>query len=314
MTDDLLRFKSDWGGANLTRVCGWLAQWVWDHTPGNRLSVIHTGRGMGDNLRALAAGEVDVALMTPASFAALARAGTGPFEGTPMPHLRAIAQLPHRDAMLVASRTDLVDLAELSDLGQLAGVRLAMGADDRDGLMGFGARVVLRAAGLTPAGIAGHGTVRRHELPFGCLADLRDGRADVIITEAIMTPDWLNLGGAHPLRYASLSTEHEKAIADTWGLSCIEIPAGYLPGMREPVRTLDYSDWLIATTTDLPDETAGLLADALVRGSAGLELQYAHLPVERSPLTYPIHLDTATRTDIPLHPGAARVYDRATGG
>jgi hypothetical protein len=70
-----LQFKADWGGANLTRAAGWLAQWVYEHTASHRLSVIHTGRGMGDNLHALGTGEVDVAFATPASFASLAAEG-----------------------------------------------------------------------------------------------------------------------------------------------------------------------------------------------------------------------------------------------
>ena len=47
-------------------------------------------------------GEVDVAVSTPAGFARMALDGRGLFADEPLPTLRAIGSIPHRDAMLVA--------------------------------------------------------------------------------------------------------------------------------------------------------------------------------------------------------------------
>jgi hypothetical protein len=161
-----LRFKADWGGANLTRAAGWLAQWVYEHTADQRLSVICTGRGMGDNLHALGTGEVDVAFATPASFARLAAEGRGPFAGRPVSGLVAIAALPHRDAMVPVVRSDL-GLRTLADVAAYPGpLRVALGLDDPDGFMGFGGNAVLEAGGVDLAAIVDRGgTVLRPRLP-----------------------------------------------------------------------------------------------------------------------------------------------------
>src|SRR5918999_4022011 len=97
-----LRFQGDWGGANLTRICGWIAGELFNRAAKGTRSTIRTGRGMGDNLVAVARGEVDVAVATPAGFARMARAGQGPFVKEPLQSLRAVACVPHHDAMLVA--------------------------------------------------------------------------------------------------------------------------------------------------------------------------------------------------------------------
>ncbi|HEV7753507.1 MAG TPA: hypothetical protein VGO71_18290, partial [Baekduia sp.] len=80
-----LRFIGDWGGANLTRVCGWLAHELHERTPGDTYSVLRTGDAGVGNLHALGRGEVDVAVVTPSAAATLAVRGTGPFAGSGYP-------------------------------------------------------------------------------------------------------------------------------------------------------------------------------------------------------------------------------------
>lgn len=307
-----LRLQGDWGAFNLTRTCGWLAQWVYDNTPDHRRSLIYTGRGMGDSFRALAAGEVDVAVATPAPFARLAQEGLGPFEGDPIPQLRALAVLPHRDGMIAVARADL-QLEFLSDAADHPGpLRISLGSGDRDGFMGFAGDMLLKAAGMDLADVeAKGGVVTRHEQPFDCVADLREGRADVMISEAIMTPDWARLATEADVTFLPLSATEQQWIADRYGLGTLEVPAGYFPGVEHPLCVLDYAGWFIATTTDLPDDVAALLAGAVVFNSELLAGQYRHLPPERSPLAYPIDFRLASRTPIPLHPAAAQVYQDA---
>lgn len=307
-----LRLQGDWGAFNLTRTCGWLAQWVYDNTPDHRRSVIYTGRGMGDSFRALAAGVVDVAVATPASFAPLAQAGLGPFAGEPIPELRGLAVLPHHDAMIAVARAGL-GLTHLSDVaGHPGPLRISLGAGDRDGFMGFAGDTLLSAAGVELSDVeARGGVVTRHEQPFDSVADLREGRADLMISEAIMTPDWARLAAEADVTFLSLSPDEQQWIVDRYGLGTVEIPVGYFPGVEHPLVVLDYAGWFIATTADLPDEVAALLAEAVVSNSELLARQYHHLPAERSPLTYPIDFRKASRTPIALHPAAAEVYRNA---
>lgn len=307
-----LRFRADWGGANLLRASGWLAQWVWEKTDAHRLSEIHTGRGMGDNLQAVSDGEVDVAFATPAAFAKLAREGRGPFDGRPLTNLVAIAALPHRDAMLPVVRAEL-GLNSLAEVAAYPGpLRVSLGANDRDGFMGFGGDIVLAAGGVDLEEIVKRGgTVTRHEQPFDVIDDLREGRADLMVSEAIMTPDWQALAREQDVRFLSLTSSEADSLQDSWGLGVIEIPAAYFPGQTEAIVGLDYSDWICATTTDLDDDTAALLAQAFITAGESLVRGYRHFPVEYSPLRYPIDYRVAGQTSIPLHPAAARAYEAA---
>ncbi|MFT4232632.1 MAG: TAXI family TRAP transporter solute-binding subunit [Leucobacter sp.] len=307
-----LRFQGDWGGANLHRAAGWLSQWVWDNTPEHRFSVIYTGRGMGDNLVAVSRGEVDVAFATPADFARLALEGRGPFEGRALPNLRAIAVLSHRDAMIPVVRAELgiTSLAEIA--ASESPLRVSLGVNDPDGFMGAAADMVLEAAGVDLEAIVRRGgAVARHEQPFDAVADLREGRADLMVSEAIMTPDWQALAREQEVRFLGLAPAEALALQERWGLGTIEIPANYFPGADYPVTALNYSDWICVAADTLEDETAALLARAFVEDGEYLARGYRHLPLDYSPLRYPIDFQQASRTPIPLHPAAAAVYAAA---
>lgn len=309
----LLRFKGDWGGANLHRASGWLSQWVHDNTTNHRFSVVHTGRGMGDNLAAAANGEVDIAFATPADFARLVFEGKGPFEGRAMPNLRAIASFPHRDAMIPVVRADL-GINSLAELAEYEGpLRVSLGVNDFDGFMGIGADIVLEVGGVDlDAIVARGGSISRYEQPFDAIADMREGRADLMISEAIMTPDWQALAKEQEVRFLSFTPEHVAALRERWDLGVIEIPAGYFPGADYPVIAMNYSDWICVTTDALDDETAALIARAFVEDTESFSRSYRHLPVDYSPLRYPIDFRVASQTPIPLHPAVAAVYADAT--
>jgi hypothetical protein len=46
----------------------------------------------------------------------------------------------------------------------------------------------------------------------------------------------------------------------------------------------------------------------MVKTRGALEAQYAHLPQDHSPVTYPLVPADMARTPVPLHPSAARGY------
>ncbi|MFT4229815.1 MAG: TAXI family TRAP transporter solute-binding subunit [Microbacterium sp.] len=301
-----VRFQADWGGANLTRVSGWLAQWLWEQTDGRIRSAILNGRGMGDNLRALTAGEVDIAVLTPTVYAAHAHAGTGPYEGAPATHLRGLAVLPHRDAMIAVARAGL-GFARLSDAAGAGPLRVGLGLGGPDGFMGHAAEVLLDAAGIPVASIqARGGTLVRHESPFDVLGELIDGNVDLAISEAVMAPAWQRLSGV-----VHLGLDDAEALAvRAAGFDTFELESGRLPGQRRALQVLDYSGWAVLTTDALDDEVAALIARAVCTHAGAIERHYRHLPVEASPLTYPVTATDAARMPLPLHPAAAAEYDR----
>lgn len=56
---------------------------------------------------------------------------------------------------------------------------------------------------------------------------------------------------------------------------------------------------------------AYLAAWCMVKTRGALEVQYAHLPQDHSPVTYPLVPADMARTPVPLHPAAARAYSDA---
>ena len=304
-----LRFMGDWGAINLTRICGWLAQEVWDHTPGDTRSLIYTGRGNADNLRAVAQGEVDVAVVTPSTFGEMALRGRGLFEGEAYPYLRALGEVPHEDRLLFAVRQDLglTSLAQIRD-GRVP-LRLAISPNDGVSFPGYAAHRVLAGSGMAPEELQEWGgTILEHERPFECLDDLEEGRADAVFHEAIMTPNWRDLAESHDLAFLDMQPEVLEEVERELGWRRARVEAGYLRGLDRWVETLDFSGYLVVVREDMPDDVAFFLAWILGETASGFETQYRHLPADRSPVAYPIERHKLARTAIPLHRAAADYY------
>lgn len=94
--------------------------------------------------------------------------------------------------------------------------------------------------------------------------------------------------------------------SEGWPSATVE--AGYLPDLAEDLRTLDFSDFVLLCPRTLADDVAFLAVWCMVRTRRALEAQYAHLPPDHSPVTYPLVPADMARTPIPLHPAAARAY------
>jgi TRAP-type uncharacterized transport system substrate-binding protein len=274
-----VRFRGDWGQANMHRICGWLAQEMGDRTPDGSRFAIWSGRGGRDQIDALLAGEVDIAIVTPT--AAVKRLWGKRAD------LRCLGVIGQRDRLVVAVDAEL-PVKSVADLDQ---VTVATSPDDGVNLVGYLAHRVLRKAGKL--------TFHYDERPFPAIRRFAEGKADVLIHEAIMMPAWQRIADRRPVRYLTL---HEPG----WPAATVE--AGYLPGLTEDLRTLDFSDFAVLCRADLTDEIAELATWCMVKTRRALEVQYAHIPPERSPLTYPLVPADMARTPIPLHPAAARVY------
>jgi TRAP transporter TAXI family solute receptor len=302
-----VHFQGDPGQANMHRICGWLAQELGYRTGPHTRTAIWNGHGGTDNLRAVGRGEVDVAVFTPAPAAKMAMRGLGPHVGEPLPGLRALGVVAHRDAVLLAIRADL-GIRTIDDLkARRPALRLATGPADGVNHTGLAASELLAAEGISLDDWGG--SVWEDERLVPALARVRAGESDAILQEAIMTPPWQEAAQAMPLAFVPFS---DAALADVesrleWPR--LVIPAGYLPGLDEPVQTLDFSDFLLVTREDLADDLAYLLAWCLVQRREVLERMYHHWPQERSPVGWPLDPRAMTRTPIPLHDGAARCYE-----
>jgi TRAP-type uncharacterized transport system substrate-binding protein len=304
-----LAFRGDWGQANFTRVCGWLAQEVGDRvSPGSRFA-IWNGRGGRDQAEAVAAGEVDVAIVTPTAGArTMYTGGEGPAGGPALTELRALGILGHRDAVVVAVDAALpvrcvADLASIADR-----LVIATSPDDNANPLGVAAHYALRLAGMDADRLTAAGARFVYdERPFPGLASFAAEEVNVLITEAIMTPGWQRIADRRPVRYLDWGTAVFDRFAELGWPDTI-VPAGYLPGLEQDLRALDFSNWIILCREDLDDEIAYLITWCMIRTRQALEAQYAHLPPERSPLVMPIRPSDMKDTPVPLHPAAERAY------
>ena len=288
-----LAFRGDWGQANIHRICGWLAQEIGDRSPEGSEFAIWSGRGGLDQIAALRAGTADIAVVTPAAAVSMLKPGD----------LRALGTIGQRDRLVVAVDAEL-PVSTVADLAAVSrSVTIATCPDDGVNLIGLAAHKALRLAGLDTGTL----TFRYDERPFPGLSAFAEGEVNVLINEAIMTPHWQRIAGKRPVRYLPWGDDVLAAFAaDGWPSAIVE--AGYLPGLTEDLRTLDFSDFVLLCPQTLADDIAYLTVWCMVKTRRALEAQYAHLPPDHSPVTYPLVPADMARTPIPLHPAAARAY------
>ncbi|MDT3442164.1 MULTISPECIES: TAXI family TRAP transporter solute-binding subunit [unclassified Pseudofrankia] len=289
-----LAFRGDWGQANLHRICGWLAQEIGDRSPEGSKFAIWSGRGGMDQINAIRAGEADISLVVPSP----ALPGFKIDD-----EMCALGVMPQRDRLVVAVDAAL-PVSTVADLATLSGkVTVATSPDDGVNLIGFAAHKGLRIAGVDPERLS----FVYDERPFPPIEAFTAGEADVLIHEAIMTPHWQSIASKRPVRYLPWGDDVLAAFAaEGWPSATVE--AGYLPGLTEDLLTLDFSDFVVICPRTLADDIAYLAVWCMVKTRRALESQYAHIPPERSPITYPLVPADMARTPIPLHPAAARAY------
>jgi TRAP-type uncharacterized transport system substrate-binding protein len=275
------------------RICGWLAQEIGDRSPRGSEFAIWSGRGGSDQIAALRAGKADIAVVTPAAAVPMLQPGD----------LCALGVIGQRDRLVVAADAAL-PASTVADLAAVAGsVTVATSPDDGVNLIGLAAHKALRLAGVD----TGSFSFYYDERPFPAIGAFADGRADVLIHEAIMTPHWHRIAAKRPVRYLPWGEEVLAAFAaEGWPSATVE--AGYLPGLTEDLLTLDFSDFVLLCPQTLADDVAYLAAWCMVKTRRALEAQYAHLPRDHSPVTYPLVPADMARTPVPLHPAAARAY------
>ncbi|MFB8281143.1 TAXI family TRAP transporter solute-binding subunit [Nocardia colli] len=311
--DITLQFRADWGQANMTRICGWLAQEIGDRSGAGSRFATWAGRGGRDQTDALLTGEVDITVMTPAPAVRLVFDGSGPIGVVPQPKLRALGSITHRDRLIVAVDSSLAaqtvtDLAEVAD-------RLIIATCPADGIntVGLAAHHGLRLAGADPESLLAKGARFAYwERPFPALHAFTTGAANVLINEAIMMPAWQHIADRRPVRYLDWGNTVFDGFAELgWGAATV--PAGYLPGLETELRTLDFADLVVLCRDDLPDDIAYLTTWCMVQQRTALEAQYRHMDPDHTPVGYPLDPAAMATTPVPLHPAARRAYADLAG-
>lgn len=307
-----LNFIGDWGQANFHRICSWLTQEFCDRAgPESRTAIWSLRHGGIETAEQIHNGEAQMGVLTPAMMLGDALTGTGMFAGRPMPDLRAIGVLPQNDRLVLAidPKFGISSFAELRE--KKPPLRIAASTDDGTNFIGFVTRHYMAAHGIDEPTLTSWGGeyVTNHR-PEQALFLMRDGLVDAVVQEAIMTPWWRAViaRGAVPLpaEEAALAT-----LEAEFGYGRNSLPAGFWDCLGAELPTLDFSDFVLAVRSDLPDDVAYLLSWCLVETREAIERQYHHIPPERSPLSYPLEPQRMARPSLPLHPGAERYYREA---
>jgi TRAP-type uncharacterized transport system substrate-binding protein len=308
--DVTLQLQGDWGQANLHRICGWLAQEFNDRAgPGSRAAT-WSGRGGSDAVEAVAARRIDLAMLVPAYFGHSARQGRGMFEGRPHPDLRALGVLPQDDRLVLAVGAEH-GIATFADLRVTKlPLRIATSQDDGVNTVGYAVTRLLAAHGVTRELLRERGgAFLEDERPFPPIAWYRDGLADAVFHEAIMSPEWQRATAARETTFVAMEPEPLARLEQELGWPAATLRAGYLPGVDDDVPTLDFSDFLVLVHEDMPDDVAYLLTWCMGETGEAIERQYRHIPPDRSPVGYPLDPERMRRSPIPLHPAAERYYE-----
>ncbi|HEX2313086.1 MAG TPA: TAXI family TRAP transporter solute-binding subunit [Thermomonospora sp.] len=300
-----LHLRGDWGMANLHRVCGWLSQEVSDRCGPHTRVAIWNSRGFVDAVRAVGRGEVDVALATPAAFVTAALDGRGVYADEHYPELRALGVVPQRDRLVVGVHRSLGIESFARLRAEKPALKVATSVNDGINHVGLSAHELLTRSGVDVVGWGGE--FLEDERPFESFAHVREGRANVIVHEAYMLPTWQTF--AADLNFLEVEQEVLDGLWNDFAWPEAVVDADHFHPGSPRFRTLDFSDFLVLTRSDLPEDVAYLIAWVLGETRERIEAQYRHIPPQRSPITYPLDPVTMGRAPIPLHPGAAAYYD-----
>lgn len=271
-------------------------------------------RGGGlEALQQVQDGEAQLCIATPARMMPAALSGEGIFAPcSPMANLRSLAVLPQRDRMMLAIHPKF-GIKSYEDLRRIKPpLRIATSVDDGTNFIGYVAMRLMEAHGITEETLNSWGgsyilTTR----PEQAIENMRVGKADAVLQEAIMTPWWRNLMDVHKLVPIPTEADALALLRGQHGFEPASIRAGFWDAVQEETQALDFSDFLVVVRDDMPDDIARLLTWCLVETRNEIEAQFAHIPPERSPLTYPLDPSAMAQPSIPLHAAAKQFYIEA---
>ena len=260
-----LEIKGDPGGGELHRIAGWLSREMTRRSgPFTRIA-IWSGRGHVDNVRAIGRGDVDIALVTPASFARMAVAGGGPYTREAYPDLLALGTIPAPDRLLfaVSAGTGVRTFKDLRE--DRPPLRIATAPNDGIHHVGMGVANVLDRSGASRQAIESWGSrfIEFDEASAATQAVI-DGAADAIFQAGTADSGWSKMAAERSMNFLPIEPE-VGAYFTKVGWPTATVAKGMLRGMTEDVPAMDFSDVLLVCRKDLPEDVAYLAAWCLVQ-------------------------------------------------
>ena len=264
---------------------------------------------LGDFLTPLAISnkEADVGFVTPPACVTMAYWGVGPYTEK-MQNLRAIGALPHDDRMMWAVPAD----SKIHSINEMTDHPLRLVIPSKDFPVRFAVDRVLEAYGMSVEGLKRRGWQIIEE--SHCLkipTFVIQGKADALVHEGRKTPAWLELGRTRLMRYLPIEELILKDLQNRFGYKRAVLSKGMFPGIEVDVPCVDFSDWLLFTREDMPDDFIYLMTKLFIEKRERLfEFHFRNIPVEACNLTCPIDPGQVWKNvgGIPLHKGAERYF------
>ncbi|OGQ80105.1 MAG: hypothetical protein A3F90_12630 [Deltaproteobacteria bacterium RIFCSPLOWO2_12_FULL_60_19] len=257
-------------------------------------------------IRAVAEGKVSLAWVNPSVLLTMAYRGKGPFRKR-LP-LRTIAVFPSYDVMgfAVHESTRITSFSQIKK--ERFPLKLSTRSVNKTALREistmFTVAEVLRAAGFTLADIRRWGgeihLATRPSHPAR-RAGIESGTVNAIFDEGIKS--WARTALENGFRFLPVEGSILKHMA-AMGYRPSLMSKSRFQGLAADVRTIDFSGWPMIVRTDMPDDVAYALCEAIEKRKDAMPTDN-YKPLDIAQLCAN---DEESPYDVPLHPGAARFY------
>jgi TRAP transporter TAXI family solute receptor len=311
------RYNLRWAGSasNLSFITRFIAEGMLEHLGRDTGYIAYGTRGNSTsaNIHAIGKYEVDFAITTPPVMAVLAHAGKAYFE-EPYTDLRAIAVFPQNDwVMCVADRS--LGIESYADIREnKRAVRIATNRIGKANGVSFLVEQIFRAHGIEAADIERWGGrfIEVNGAP-GAAQKVLDGEADIACHEYWKA--FYRLTDKKAVTFLPVTEEAMNELTDKFAYQRNVIPKDvYGPGLpAEDIPAVDYSDWLVLTNANVPDEIAYTAAKVAVEEKErGYERLYAGQSDRQRSADIPVDPKSMWKNvGVRLHPGAERYYREA---
>jgi TRAP transporter TAXI family solute receptor len=308
------RIRFAGSSSNLTLISRYLGEGMYRRLGAGTVYAIYGARGHAyyDGLVALGEQEVDFAVITPPVTGKMAMEGKGYFDKA-YPNLRAIAVYPQNDWIGCAVHPDL-GVSSFEEIKEKrVPLKLATGPVGQHDGVGFLTEQILAGYGITLEDLKSWGGTTLPSPSSGdAVEKVLAGEANALCHE--FWKAYYPLVEKISVRFLSVREDIRDQLAQKFGYQKATIPRGtYRPNLPDrDIPTLDFSDWVVITRSEVPDDIAYLAAKVAVEDRQGFEEFYTHQPERQRSMDTPMRPEIMWKNvGIPLHPGAEKYYREA---